>query len=59
MANSLEQGTACVQPLWLHQHWHIDVSYINIGGTFYFFCSLLDGCGHYLVHWGLRESMQE
>ena len=22
-----------------HQHWHIDVSYINVGGTFYFLCS--------------------
>jgi hypothetical protein len=23
------------QPLAAHQHWHIDVSYLNIGGTFY------------------------
>src|SRR5437763_1316399 len=26
-----------------HQHWHIDVSYINIAGTFYYLCSVLDG----------------
>src|SRR6266404_5099834 len=25
-----------------HQHWHIDVSYINIAGTFYYLCSVLD-----------------
>jgi hypothetical protein len=25
-----------------HQHWHIDVSYLNIGGTFYYLCSILD-----------------
>ncbi len=32
------------EPLAAHQHWHIDVSYINIGGTFYYLCSVLDGC---------------
>jgi hypothetical protein len=26
-----------------HQHWHIDVSYINLCGTFYYLCSILDG----------------
>jgi putative transposase len=26
-----------------HEHWHIDVSHINICGTFYFLCSILDG----------------
>jgi hypothetical protein len=28
----------------LHEHWHIDISYLNICGTFYFMCSILDGC---------------
>jgi putative transposase len=53
------KGTGFVQPLRPHEHWHIDVSYINIGGTFYFLCSLLDGYSRYLVHWELRESMKE
>jgi transposase InsO family protein len=35
------------------------VSYINISGTFYYLCSILDGYSRYLVHWDLRESMTE
>jgi hypothetical protein len=42
-----------------HQHWHIDVSYINISGTFYYLCSVLDGYSRAIVHWDLRESMTE
>lgn len=54
-----KKGTGFVQPLEPHQHWHIDVSYINVGGTFYFLCSLLDGYSRYIVHWELRETMKE
>ena len=39
--------------------WHIDISYINICGTFYYLCSVLDGYSRYLVHWELREAMTE
>ena len=42
-----------------HQHWHIDVSYLNIQGTFYYLCSVLDGYSRYIVHWQIRESMTE
>jgi hypothetical protein len=31
-------------PLAPHEHWHIDASYINIFGTFFYLCALLDGC---------------
>jgi hypothetical protein len=31
------KGTGFEQPLVAHQHWHIDVSYLNIGGTFYYY----------------------
>jgi putative transposase len=48
-----------LQPLQPHQHWHIDVSYINLCGTFYYLCSILDGFSRFLVHWDLRESMRE
>ena len=53
------KGTGFVQPLTAHEHWHVDVSYINICGTFYYLCSLLDGCSRYVVHWEIRESMTE
>ncbi len=36
-----------------------DVSYINIGGTFYYLRSVLDGYSRAIVHWDLRESMTE
>jgi putative transposase len=53
------KGTGFVQPLRAHQHWHVDVSYLNIAGTFYFLCSILDGYSRFLVHWEIREKMAE
>lgn len=54
-----KKGTGFVQPLAPHEHWHVDISYINIDGTFYFLISVLDGASRYMVHWDLRETMQE
>lgn len=53
------KGTGFKQPKSPHSHWHIDVSYININGTFYYLCSILDGFSRYIVHWEIRESMKE
>ena len=53
------KGTGFEQPPHPHQHWHIDVSYINVSGTFYYLCSILDGFSRSIVHWDLRESMTE
>jgi transposase InsO family protein len=53
------KGKGFVQPLRPHQHWHVDVSYINIAGTIYYLCSLLDGCSRFIVHWEIREAMTE
>lgn len=54
-----KKGTGFVQPLTPHEHWHVDVSYINVCGTFYYLCSLLDGASRFIVDWELRESMTE
>jgi len=54
-----KKGTGFIQPLKSHEHWHIDISYINICGTFYYMCSVLDGFSRYIVHWEIRESMKE
>src|SRR5437868_2955926 len=54
-----KKGRGFEQPLAAHEHWHIDVSYINISGTFYYVCSILDGCSRYIVNWDLRVSMTE
>ena len=53
------KGTGFVQPLRPHEHWHVDVAYRNVAGTFYYLCSLLDGCSRSIVHWEIREAMTE
>jgi transposase InsO family protein len=54
-----KKGTGFVQPSQPHEHWHVDVSYLNLGGTFYYLCSILDGASRAIVHWEIRESMKE
>jgi len=56
---SNKKGTGFVQPLRVHAHWHIDISYLNLCGTFYYMCSILDGCSRSIIHWEIRESMKE
>jgi putative transposase len=54
-----KKGTGFVQPLRAHEHWHIDVAYLNLAGTFYYLCSILDGASRAIVHWEIREAMTE
>ena len=51
------KGTGFVQPRAPHEHWHTDIAYLNICGTFYYLCSVLDGCSRANLHWEIRESM--
>ena len=53
------KGSGFQQPLKPHDHWHVDISYLNLCGTFYYFMAVLDGCSRYIVHWDIRESMTE
>ena len=50
------KGTGFVQPKRAHEHWHIDISYINLLGTFFYLFSILDGASRAIVHWELRAS---
>jgi putative transposase len=54
-----KKGLGFRQALRAHEHWHVDVSYIDLAGTFFYLCSLLDGYSRFIVHWELRESMTE
>ena len=54
-----KKGDGFHQPLQPHEHWHIDISYVNICGTFYYLCSILDGFSRYIVHWEIRKQMTE
>jgi len=58
-AKSSSKGDGFVQPLKPHEHWHVDFSYLNICGTFYYFIGILDGCSRSIVHWDIRTSMTE
>jgi putative transposase len=58
-AKTTGKGKGFHQPDAPHRHWHIDVSYLNIAGTFYFLCSILDGFSRSIVHWEIGESMKE
>ena len=52
-----KKGAGFVQPTAPHEHWHIDISYLNLAGTFYYLCTILDGATRFIVHWELREQM--
>lgn len=54
-----KKGTGFVQPTRPHEHWHIDVAYLNLGGTFFYLCSILDGYSRSILHWDIRASMTE
>jgi putative transposase len=54
-----KKGTGFHQPKKPHEHWHIDISYINIHGTFYYLTTILDGYSRFIVHWEIRRSMTE
>jgi putative transposase len=54
-----KKGKGFEQPLRAHEHWHVDISYINVAGTYFFLCSLLDGCSRVIAHWEIREQMTE
>lgn len=58
-AKPSSKGKGFTQPLGPHDHWHIDIAYVNICGTFYYLCSVLDGFSRYIVHWEIRQSMTE
>lgn len=53
------KGKGFQQPLMPHEHWHVDIAYLNICSTFYYFVGILDGCSRSVVHWDIRESMTE
>ena len=54
-----KKGRGFEQPLKAHEHWHIDIAYLNLSGTFYYMCSVLDGFSRFIVHWDIREAMKE
>jgi len=54
-----KKGTGFAQPSAPHKHWHVDIAYLNVAGTFYYLCSVLDGYSRFILHHEIRESMKE
>lgn len=54
-----KKGTGFVQPLAPHEHWHIDFAHLKVGDTFFFLCSILDGCSRAILSWDIRPTMRE
>ena len=50
------KGTGFVQPVRPHEHGHVDVSCLNLAGTFHDPCPAPDEAIRAVVHWELRES---
>jgi len=48
-----------VQPEKLHEHWHIDIKYVNYRGAFLFLIPIIDGYAKAIVHHELRTHMLE
>jgi len=52
------KGSGFEQPTRPHQHWHLDITYINFRGTFVFLAALVDGYSRYIVHYELKTYME-
>jgi len=51
------KGTGFNQPEYPHQHWHLDITYINFRGTFVYLAALIDGYSRFIVHYELKTSI--
>ncbi|MGQ9702898.1 MAG: DDE-type integrase/transposase/recombinase [bacterium] len=54
-----KKGRGYVQPTRPHQEWRIEISYVNVLGTFLFLIAIIDGYSRYIVVYDLRASMEE
>jgi transposase InsO family protein len=59
VAKNKTKGLGYAQPNGPHREWHIDISYVNILGTFLFLVAIIDGYSRYVVHHELRAAMEE
>lgn len=52
------KGSGFNQPAKPHQHWHLDISFINFKGTFVYLVALLDGYSRFVVHYEIKLSVE-
>lgn len=52
------KGSGFSQPVRPHEHWHLDIAYINFKGTFVYLVILIDGYSRYIVHHEVKLSVE-
>ena len=52
------KGTGFEQPLQIHEHWHMDITYVHIRGKPYYMITIIDGCSRFIVAWRLFCTME-
>jgi len=52
------KGSGFHQPTQPHEHWHLDISYINFKGTFVYLVALIDGYSRLIVHYELKTAVE-
>ena len=53
------KGKGFEQPLVIHEHWHIDITYIHVAHKHCFLTTVIDGCSRYIVVSRLTERMED
>jgi len=46
------------QPVRVHEHWHLDISYLNYKGTFVYLICVLDGYSRAILSWDICIRME-
>lgn len=54
-----KRGEGYIQPENPHEEWHIDITYVNMLGSFMFLVGIIDGYSRFIVHHELRKSMKD
>ena len=53
------KGNGFTQPRTVHEHWHTDIKYINVRGSFIYLISVMDGYSRSIIHHEVRLCMAE
>lgn len=53
------KGDGFEQPIAIHEHWHIDITYVKINRKHCFLTSVIDGCSRYIIVSRLTETMKD
>jgi putative transposase len=53
------KGAGFKQPLKAHEPWHVDITHVNVCGTFLYLLSVLDGFSRAIAHHEFRTSLTQ